>query len=372
MILPTLYKTKDGKTLFWEIATQNSNPPKYVVKHGYVGGAVQETSTDVPEGKNTGRANETTATEQCELEAKSLWTKQKERKGYTEDKSGVKLELAPMLAHSYDEYPNKVRFPLLIQPKLDGIRCLAFMRDNSVVLLSRQRKEFKHLDHIRDVLKKTFFAANHKIILDGELYAHGTKFQSIISAVKRDEPSKDTSNIEYHIYDNMQLEYGCYTRIKYLENLFVQFGTKPAGIVKLVDSRMVNNQTDIDKWHLHYTNKGYEGLILRNTHGLYTPDKRSFDLLKYKKFKDQEFKIVGAEENKGKCKGQCSLICETKEGTQFKVKPEGSDAQREQYWQDWLDGKLKGKYITVRFFSWTDSTPSVPRFPVGVAIRDYE
>lgn len=369
MILPKLFKTKNSKSLFWEIETRQS---QYIVKHGYVGGAVQVTSTDVPQGKNIGQANETTAVEQCELEAKSLWTKQRDRKGYSETQGAIATVPRPMLAHSYDDYPNKVSFPLLVQPKLDGIRCLAYLKDGKVILLSRQMKEFNHLNHIRQVLLETFFKVNRSIILDGELYAHGMEFQTIISAVKRDEVSKDTSKIKYNIYDNIHAEYGCYTRLKYLENLYVQFRQEHRDILKFVETKMVNNVADIDKWHEHYTKQGYEGIMLRNTHGMYVQDKRSFDLLKYKKFKDQEFLIIGAEENKGKCKGQCSLICETKEGTQFKVKPEGSDSERRKYWDDWVDGKLKGKYITVRFFSWSDSVPPVPRFPVGVAIRDYD
>jgi DNA ligase-1 len=367
MSLPKLYKTKNGKTLFWQIAVSHTamGVPCYIVQHGYVGGATQYTSTDIPVGKNIGKASETTPLQQCQLEAESLWKKQRDRKGYSEQINPAKVELAPMLAHSYDDHKNKVKFPLLIQPKLDGIRCLSFMRNGEVVLLSRQRKEFKHLNHIRQALLP-IFKKSPDLVLDGELYRHGMEFQSIISAVKRDEASALTSEIEYHIYDNCNTEYGCYTRQFYLDSLWI---LKPLRRVVTVE---VKSFAEIDKMHEHYTSRGYEGIMLRNTHGMYVPDKRSHDLLKYKKFKDEEFLIVGAEENVGKCKGQCSLICVTKDGTQFKVKPEGSDSERRRYWDDYLDGKLKGKYITVRFFSWTDSTPAVPRFPVGVAIRDYD
>lgn len=88
---------------------------------------------------------------------------------------------------------------------------------------------------------------------------------------------------------------------------------------------------------------------------------------------DEEFKIIGAEENKGKLEGTCVFVCETDEGGTFKVMPEGSEEQRTQYFDDWNSGKIKvGDKLTVKFFSWSTSTPKVPRFPIGKGIRDGE
>jgi ATP-dependent DNA ligase len=370
-----LFKSKNGKVLEWEISTEIvNNIPRYVVRHGYVGGSIQETFTEVKQGKNIGKASETTAIQQCELEAKSEWKKHRDRKGYAETLQVSTQDIAPMLAHSYDDHKDKVQFPVYIQPKLDGIRCLAYMDNGRVVLLSRQRKEFKHLDHIRKDLELSFFSANPNLILDGELYLHGEAFQSIISAVKRDEPSKNTENIQYHIYDNCHTEYGFHTRSAYLKALWVQnCKYLPSQSLQLVDTIWAHDHKDLEHWWTSYTNKGYEGVMIRNPRGLYVPDKRSKDLLKYKKFRDAEFEIIGAEQNKGKLSNTCVFICKTKEGTPFKVMPEGADFQRAQYWKDWKQGKIKqGDLITVKFFSWTDSKPAVPRFPIGVAIRDYE
>ena len=85
---------------------------------------------------------------------------------------------------------------------------------------------------------------------------------------------------------------------------------------------------------------------------------------------DDEFKIIDAIEDIGKFAGQCTFVMETKDGTQFKCKPTGDEHTRQEYWKN--KDKYIGKKMTVRFFSWTDSDKPVPRFPVGVAIRDYE
>ena len=112
--------------------------------------------------------------------------------------------------------------------------------------------------------------------------------------------------------------------------------------------------------------------MIRNAKGGYQPNRRSPDLQKYKSFKDKEFEIVGAYQNKGKMENQCTFLCRTEDGTEFGVKPMGSEAQREQYWTDFQAGKLTGKMLTVKFFEWTTSENPVPRFPVGVCVRDYE
>ena len=104
--------------------------------------------------------------------------------------------------------------------------------------------------------------------------------------------------------------------------------------------------------------------------GIYKLGHRSYDLLKVKDFQDAEFEIIGGYENKGGQTGQCTLVCKTADGTEFGVKPEGTSEQRKWYWKN-LDSII-GKKLTVRFFSWTTSKYPVPRFPIGVGIRDYE
>jgi DNA ligase-1 len=91
-------------------------------------------------------------------------------------------------------------------------------------------------------------------------------------------------------------------------------------------------------------------------------------LLKVKQFVDEEFLIVGAEENKGRQKGQCTFICKTADGKEFKAKPMGTDETRRAYWEN--KDKYIGKHLTVRYFERTEG--GVPRFPVGVEVRDYE
>lgn len=332
-----------------------------------MGGKLQSTSTTITEGKNVGRANETTPWEQCQLEAESLWTNKRDRRGYSETVPTGKQDkkLRPMLAKTYEA--GKVKYPAFAQPKLDGIRCIATLQKGGFTLQSRQGKEFVSLGHLHTALQSTFDKCG-EVILDGELYNHELKndFQKIVSAIKRDKPSSDTSLIQYHVYDVINDD-DFYNRNRFLKkNLQVNKN------VKLVTTLDIDNHDHLLERYQSFMGDGYEGAIVRHLSGKYEIDKRSSNLLKFKEFMDDEFVIVGAIENKGKQEGQCSLICKTKKGTEFAVKPKGTEQEREQYWNDWQAGKLKGKLLTVRFFSWTTSEQPVPRFPIGVGVRDYE
>jgi DNA ligase-1 len=100
---------------------------------------------------------------------------------------------------------------------------------------------------------------------------------------------------------------------------------------------------------------------------------RSWNLVKYKVMKDDEFKIVDAVKGlKGKSKGAIIWVCETPQGERFNVVPNGTMASRKDAWNKWeADPKeFIGKEITVQYQEL--SPKGIPRFPKGIGIRDYE
>lgn len=193
MKLPTLYKNKNGKTQLWEISCDLSIP-RYIVRHGYQGGSIQETYTDVLEGKNIGRANQTTATEQCISEAKALWERQRDRKGYSEDIRAVPA-LKPMLAHDFFKHEHKVKFPVYVQNKFDGCvsgdtlietkeygyKPIKWLVDNNIechvrsLNIKNNKKEYKLIKyHFKDKISKekvkwyeVILESGEKLILTG-------------------------------------------------------------------------------------------------------------------------------------------------------------------------------------------------------------
>lgn len=355
--LPRLYKNDQ----IWQCSVHDHGAfAQITVTYGKEGGKLQTKSTIIKEGKNLGKANATTPLEQARLEAESKWNKQKDKLYRQLGEVNNTFSLRPMLAQDYTKYKHKAIYPCYAQPKLDGIRCLATRNG----LFSRQGKDFTVLGHIEDALKP-FFDRHPDVILDGELFTKDINFQEIISAVKRDSENELTKKVQYHFYDQVNLRSTFLDRNKEL-NTFTPLLALD-GIIIPVTTRMVSSESDMKKLHDTFVEQGYEGLILRNIHGLYTPDKRSYDLLKVKTFITEEFKICDVQPDKN---GHAVFTCETKEGYRFDVKPEGNDDTRRRYLLIVED--LIGQMLTVKFFEWTTSEYPVPRFPVGLAVRWYE
>jgi len=343
---------------------------------------MQQDIVFVTQGKNMGRENETTPLEQCMSEAHSKWHHKLARERYSPDKN-QQVPFQPMLAKTFNQ-PNwlfglkdgkHIEFPAFWQPKLDGIRCVAKWYNDEVVLLSRQNKRFMSLPHIAKALAP-LLKQNPTFILDGELYNHTDSFQQLTSFIRKDKPHDDSHKIQYHIYDmfNTKSPEWTFTKRWYTLQTYLRHVNSLPCPLQLVPTNYIFTKGDLAQIHAEATANGYEGVMLRNFKGVYEIGKRSKHLQKVKLFLTEEFEIVDAYENKGRQKGQCTLVCITKQGQTFGVKPKGDEQMRQQYWHDWQhnNASLKGKMLTVQFFSWTSSENPVPRFPVGLTVRDYE
>ena len=345
----------------------------YEQEHGLHGGKLQHSRTYV-EGKNIGRANATTDEQQAEKEAEAKWKQKRDRSGYSETIPENK-PMMPMLAQSHDKHGHKISYPAFVQPKLDGIRCFIHADGENVKLVSRTGKEFQSLGHIADAVRELVSVMGKSVgsfVLDGELYNHDFKddFQGLVSAIKRDKPSENTHLVQFHCYDFVAEGRDFEDRIVELQH--IDQWLEDVDAIQIVPTFGVDNLDGVVEQNASWLEDGYEGSMIRNAKGGYQHNRRSPDLQKYKSFLDAEFEIVGAYQNKGKMENQCTFLCKTGDGTEFGVKPMGTEAQREQYWTDFQAGKLTGKMLTVKFFEWTTSENPVPRFPVGVCVRDYE
>jgi DNA ligase-1 len=138
--------------------------------------------------------------------------------------------------------------------------------------------------------------------------------------------------------------------------------------VHLLPTEECKTKEDIKKFHDTYVAAGYEGVIIRNKKGLYRLATRSEDLQKFKEFEDAEFSIVGFTEGEGNEKGAVIWICETEEKKKFRVRPKGTVDDRKELFKK--GQTYVGKMLTVKYQEMTDD--GIPRFPVGLAIRDYE
>lgn len=367
---PTLYALNNsGGIKQWTVSVEGNT---IITTYGRHGGALQTTTDTIKSGKNHGKVNETSAEEQAILEAQSAWDK-KQKKGYVTSLGGAKegkvskIHVAggiePMLAQKWSQHSSKIDFPAFMQPKLDGIRCIAIVKNGKCTLWSRTRKAINSVPHIVESIENAIGNISETIILDGELYNHNLKndFEEIVSLVRKDEPDAKCGIVQYHVYDCVMDE-NFEDRLKWLKSK-KKLWTKS---VVLVKTEKVSDE-EVTQFFTEARDDGYEGAMIRNANASYE-NKRSFHLQKIKEFDDAEFTIIGVEAGRGRMNECAIFVCETKKGEQFRCKKEGSLDSLKKYLNK--PKSVIGKKLTVRYQGMTNG--GVPRFPVGVSVRDYE
>jgi DNA ligase-1 len=186
----------------------------------------------------------------------------------------------PMTAYNKPYDLNEIRFPILAQLKLDGIRCIvingtAFTR--TMKLVPNWYIRFK-LGLIKCPL-----------ILDGELLLTkpNATFQEITSAIMREDGEPD---FHYYIFDNYQKSRGYLARMDSCQFIQPYYSTLGWTICNNVEDILVKEELALKE--------GYEGIIIRSPNGLYKQGRSTFKeqyLLKLKRFTDAEAEVLGME-----------------------------------------------------------------------------
>lgn len=368
--LPILYKRSNllNKINQWEIVVEGDS---YYTISGYTDGKQFQNEPTRCVVKNAGKKNSTTPEEQALAEAKSMWDK-RVALGYWEDITKVdqKVYFAPMLATEFDKIKDKIKFPLLSQPKLDGIRCIL----KSDGMWTRTGKEIISAPHIFESIK-FIFELYPDIIFDGELYTSNkdVDFNTIVSCVRKTKPTKEDLEIskqyiDYHIYDLPNLDGKDLNTTDRQYELVEMYESLNQKYLKLVSTYKVTYPTDIDYFFLEYIKYGYEGQILRNPNSFYE-NKRSKGLIKHKEFIDEEFTILGINEGIGKFANKAATISfQSEEGVLCSATINGTMEYLEEIWS--IKDTLIGKECTVKHFGKTPDNSY--RFPKVIKIDRFD
>lgn len=365
---PVLYAlAANGNIMIWQahVYENADSTASILFQSGYEGKTIKESHRSYDKGKNAGKKNATTALQQAISEAKSRFKKQLD-KGYRESKSELTaLPIRPMLAQSYIEHQDKVKDDTIYicQPKLNGVRCTVQRHGNKLTFLSRTGKVYDVLYHHNALCKELFDVMPESCVWDGEIYCHSMPLQDIVSAVKAYSPA--TKKLQYWVYDTIsdELQFERIARYRALlaDKKYKQVVACPVDYVKGIEN--------IKKKQEDYLAQGFEGLMLRKYSAKYRQGYRSYDLLKYKQFRDTEYKVTGFSADVEKC-----IIFEFfNKGKPFSSVPCWTKAQRQEAYRlgcinhnRWI-----GKKATVRCSDFSkDGTPIGN--PVVTTIRDYE
>lgn len=284
--------------------------------------------------------------------------------------------MKPMLASPAGEL---IRLPVLLSPKLDGIRCLII--DGVAVGRSLKPLPNKYVQKI--------FGRPELNGLDGELIVGSPTakevFQTTSSGVMSIEGEPE---VMFHVFDDFIESGGFHRRLH-----TAQRRIKKVKCCTPVDHHMIEVADDLNRWEEDYLALGYEGVMLRNPIGPYKFGRSTTKegwLLKVKRFEDAEARVIGFSElmhnaneakrnelghlersshkaNKvGKQMLGALAVRDLKTGVEFDIGTGFTEDQRRLLWAtgDNLIGKV------VKYKSQPTGVKEKPRFPVFLGFRD--
>jgi len=253
--------------------------------------------------------------------------------------------------------------PYIVQPKYDGVRCraisIAGANGDGCLLLSSEENIIYSVPHINQIIGSLGLKGE----LDGELYCHGMSFEQIVSITSRTvNLHPDYQRIQFYCFDIIN-DQPQMRRSLIIENLR---GLNPHIIV--APFWLCTDLDDVMRVHDRLHEQGYEGIIVRNSMGPYEL-KRSLYVMKFKSKKEDDYEIVGSQEEidkDGNPKGTLgALVCKSGDGNIFNV---GSGFNADQRRELWLKREsLPGKVANVKYQHLTTGK-QVPRFPVFVEV----
>jgi ATP-dependent DNA ligase len=286
-------------------------------------------------------------------------TKQLGRKGYSRTIPTSTPEL-PMLAKLWKDGKEQAEEwqGYYIQPKIDGHRAIATAQE----MHTRQNVRILSVPHISLILDQ-LVDSHPQMKLDGELYIPGADLPTVQSAVRRSSAHPILwGQVRYAIFDVVDTSLPFHLRLEQLHNFYatlldawetiltlsfpdhIQKYVARKCPIDLVATNLHHNTTSFKEEHDRYVEAGYEGLIIRNPDGMYRPNYRSYDLLKYKDFMDTEFEIVDIKEARNMCG---VYVCRAPNGDTFDVNPASTASFRRRilkYKENYI-----GRMVTVKY-----------------------
>jgi DNA ligase-1 len=303
---------------------------------------------------------------------------------------GTAIEPIPvfecMLAHDGANHEKKIQGVRLLEPKLDGVRCLTVVDYDArtVVQYTRNGKVLENFSHITNRILAHIDDLGRSYVLDGEVVS--SSFQDLMKQVHRkdDVQATDARLMLFDIIPLSEFKEGKSTLgQRRRSNLLKSF----KGVFDIMSGIDVIPQIEVDldsyvgevqfkAYNKEALEKGFEGIMIKVPDALYEC-KRSASWLKVKPFIEVSLTVTAVEEGTGKNEGRLgALICEGEDDGKRIVVNVGSgftDEQRMDYWAD--RETMVGQVVEVRADAATRSQDSEEvwslRFPRFLRFRGF-
>lgn len=187
---------------------------------------------------------------------------------------------------------DDINYPVRIEPKLDGLRCIAVKHSGEVTLFTRSGSVLETLPKIKSLLEA---AKWDNFVLDAEVMgADWNETASVAMSYKR---GKDDSGMILHVFDAMTFDdwreqestLDLNDRVELAAELVTQVNSTS---VVTVAGKTVNNIKELLSFYNDCMENGYEGIMLKDLGSKYA-FKRSKAVLKMKPVTTYEGMIVG-------------------------------------------------------------------------------
>lgn len=278
---------------------------------------------------------------------------------------------------------DKLKLPVFVSTKLDGIRCLVI----DSVVYSRSLKPIRN-KHVQKLFGKPEYNGMDGELVVGDVYAKDV-FQKTTSGVMSVEGEPD---VKFYVFDICNRPEETFTARRFiLYNKLKSF--PPDSSVMMLEQHYVETLYDLQQHLEDERVKGGEGLICRNPDGNYkygrsTPKEQLSVKLKF--FEQDEFEVIGFEERmhntneattnelgyteRSSCKENLipmntlgSLILRYSD-SEFRCGTGFSDVQRKEIWDN--KESYLGKLASVRYMS--VGSKDLPRVPSFQGWRDID
>lgn len=288
--------------------------------------------------------------------------------------------MKPLLAYTIENVA-KLKFPLAVSPKLDGIRCIIM----GGVALSRTLKPIPN-EHVQSLFGRPELNG-----LDGELIVGSPTDKDCYRNTNSGVMSKDgVPDVTFHVFDHFEDTSAPFSgRFVFAKRVADCYPFMPINMVK---HNIVSSVDGLLEYEQQQLELGYEGVMCRSIEGRYkmgrSTEKEGI-LGKLKRFVDSDFKVVGFQErmhnaneavinelgytersshkeNKIGRGDLGALTLEMENGDTFSCGSGFNDAERAELWA--VRDTLIGKVVKVKHFDY--GTKDVVRFPTFLGFRE--
>jgi DNA ligase-1 len=273
-------------------------------------------------------------------------------------------EFSVALADKYEPKLVNWKDGWYVSRKIDGARCIGIVDSNGdTTFYSRTGKEFDTLGIVRDGIKALNIT---NVVFDGELCLvdddGNEDFQGVMKQLKKKDhtiPNPSFKIFDMISHDEFYSKQGQKNKpysIRY-NNLREVMRNNTCACLSVLGQELIKDDDHFAEWTRRGNDYSWEGLMLRADEPY--KGKRSKDLLKVKKFFDDEYEVIDTEMGpfryvlNGREHEETMLSCVmikhkdniVRVGSGFTIE------QRQEFYQN--PKKILGKIITVQYFEET-------------------